>query len=152
MSGEPLGISKLISKRKRKHLEFASEKENSAALRTSSSSISSSKEDTKNLLKNFGNAQQRFVLNSAAARKYIENRLSPEKSEEFKKWVQQLRLDNFEQFKNAWFIPENEGKDSDVDCEEEDGGGSIVKEFKIIYRELCFDFYENHASVYVLSS
>lgn len=56
--------------------------------------------------------------------------------EDFKRWVAQLKLENFEQFKNVWHVQKDEPNE----------------EYKKLFREICFDFYENHASVYVLGS
>jgi len=64
------------------------------------------KEDTKNLLRNYGNAQSRFVLNNVYAQRKIDKHFDSkeESMEDFKRWVAQLKLENFEQFKNVWHV------------------------------------------------
>ncbi|KAL4468551.1 hypothetical protein ABPG74_005054 [Tetrahymena malaccensis] len=96
------------------------------------------KEDTKNLLRNYGNAQSRFILNNMYSKRMMEKFFdnNQDKIEDFKKWVQQQKLENFEQFKNIWHVSK----------------GEQYQEYKVLFREICFDFYENHASVYVLGS
>lgn len=89
-------------------------------------------EDTKNILRNFGNAQNQYILyNSRAQRKA---RRSVADVPRFHKWVRRLRLENFQQFKQVW------------------SGEAGCRVYTRLYRELCWDFYSEEAACYVLNS
>ncbi|CAD8176317.1 unnamed protein product [Paramecium octaurelia] len=90
------------------------------------------KEDTKNLLRNFGNALNRFILHNEQALKIITQYIPESNVSHFKKWVTNQKLENFEQFKRIWTV------DGDV--------------YKKIFSELSFEFYSKHAYSYVMHS
>ncbi|CAD8149159.1 unnamed protein product [Paramecium octaurelia] len=90
------------------------------------------KEDTKNLLRNFGNALNRFILNNEQACKIIKQYIPESSVPHFKKWVTNQKLENFEQFKRIWTV------DDDV--------------YKKIFSELSFEFYSKYAYSYVMHS
>ena len=78
----------------------------------------------KNILRNFGNAQNNYILNNTRPRAKINARL--EHPEAFDKWVRSLNLSNFAHFKEIWH-PVKAARD---------------KTFRKLYQELCWDFYE----------
>ena len=80
-------------------------------------------EDTKNLLRNFGNAQNHYCLYNPTARKIIERNI--EDPQKFDNWVRKLKLDNFWNYHDVW------------SC----AGGSKYFLFTRVYKELCWLFY-----------
>lgn len=89
-------------------------------------------EDTKNILRNFGNAQNQYSLYNPRAQRRI--RRSVGDPARFHKWIRRLRLENFQQFKQVWT------------------GDASSRVYTRLYRELCWDFYTEEAVCYVLSS
>lgn len=92
-----------------------------------------SAEDTKNILRNFGNAQNQYVLYNPRAQEAIARRV--EDPARFHRWVRHLKLDNFQQFKRVW-----------------QGDERQPEVYTRLYRELCWQFYRDEAACYVLSS
>ena len=87
--------------------------------------------NTKNVLRNFGNAQNQYILHHKEARARIKNNLiHPDR---FLKWVRSIKLEKFEDFRKVWMSPLN-------------------VPFGRVYKELCYRFYMRHAVPYVLSS
>lgn len=76
--------------------------------------------NTKNVLRNFGNAQNQYALYHREAKEYVANRLAnPDK---FYAWVRAMRLEKFDDFKAVWNDERN-------------------RVFKRVYRHLCYKFY-----------
>lgn len=77
-------------------------------------------ENTKNVLRNFGNAQNHYVLYHHKARRYLAESLAD--CAQFDEWVRSHKLENFENFKSAW-------------------SNSEIRLYIRLYKKLCWDFY-----------
>ncbi len=60
-------------------------------------------ENTKNVLRNFGNAQNQYALYNQDAINLVKKEFT--KPEKFNQWVRTLKLENFDQFKAVWGEP-----------------------------------------------
>lgn len=60
-------------------------------------------ENTKNVLRNFGNAQNQYALYNQDAINLVKKELT--QPEKFNQWVRTLKLENFDQFKAVWGEP-----------------------------------------------
>jgi hypothetical protein len=61
--------------------------------------------NTKNVLRNFGNAQNQYVLYHSDAKSYVNERIA--QPEKFFSWVRQMRLEKFDDFKEVWVEEKN---------------------------------------------
>lgn len=59
-------------------------------------------ENTKNVLRNFGNAQNQYALYNQDAINLVKKELT--QPEKFNQWVRTLKLENFDQFKTVWTV------------------------------------------------
>ena len=60
------------------------------------------KKNTKNVLRNFGNAQNQFILYNETGQKLTIEYMHHAHIDDFKEWVRSLQLLNFRDYRNAW--------------------------------------------------
>lgn len=86
--------------------------------------LKKNKFNTKNVLRNFGNAQNQFILYHDIGKRRTAEYLSERNEKEFLDWVRNLKLINFRDYRSVW-------------------GGSFkdnakIRSFKKIYRKICW--------------
>ena len=69
------------------------------------SDLAASRDNTKNVLRNLGNALNYFIINHERAIEIVHGNISS--SQDFYEWVGRLRLENFDHFRQIWDGNEN---------------------------------------------